>query len=272
MSEGSFEQMPFGDATFAENPENRCTVVLLLDTSGSMAGQRIQELNAGLQTFRDELFSDSLASKRVDVAIVTFGPVKVECDFTGIQSFIAPHLTTTGDTPMGAAVEKALEMVRERIHAANSAPRPAKEIKAKVRAEVEALAARGAPGLYELLEGGNAIAWPMLQVLSRVETNQGPGIATAETPDALALICWSFKSQLLSALDAEIERCADDGAAMTADQKATKIGELEAALLERERVEEAITAAVIECGSKVARRADLDPRALMGVDGPAPAK
>src|SRR5262249_33047698 len=30
------------------------------------------------------------------------------------QNFIAPHLTTTGDTPMGAAVEKALEMVRER--------------------------------------------------------------------------------------------------------------------------------------------------------------
>jgi uncharacterized protein YegL len=114
MSQVDFEQQPFGDARFAENPENRCAVVLVLDTSGSMAGQRIQELNAGLQTFRDELFSDSLASKRVEVAIVTFGPVKVECDFTGIQSFIAPHLTTTGDTPMGAAVEKALEMVRER--------------------------------------------------------------------------------------------------------------------------------------------------------------
>src|SRR5262249_8707375 len=26
------------DTTFAENPENRCSVVLLLDTSGSMAG------------------------------------------------------------------------------------------------------------------------------------------------------------------------------------------------------------------------------------------
>jgi uncharacterized protein YegL len=120
MSQVDFNQQPFGDATFAENPENRCAVVLVLDTSGSMAGQRIQELNAGLQAFRDELFADSLASKRVEVAIVTFGPVKVECDFTGIQSFIAPHLTTTGDTPMGAAVEKALEMVRERKDAYKS--------------------------------------------------------------------------------------------------------------------------------------------------------
>jgi uncharacterized protein YegL len=114
MSQVELEQQPFGDATFAYNPENRCAVVLVLDTSGSMAGHRIQELNAGLQTFRDELFSDSLAAKRVEVAIVTFGPVTVECDFTGIQSFIAPNLTTTGDTPMGAAVEKALQMLRER--------------------------------------------------------------------------------------------------------------------------------------------------------------
>jgi uncharacterized protein YegL len=114
MSVLDLEQQPFRDATFAENPENRCPVVLVLDTSGSMSGQRIQELNAGLQTFRDELFADSLASKRVEVAIVTFDPVNIECDFTGIQSFIAPHLSTTGDTPMGAAVEKAIQMLRDR--------------------------------------------------------------------------------------------------------------------------------------------------------------
>ena len=110
----SFEQAPFGELEFATNPENRCPVVLVLDTSGSMAGQRIQELNAGLQTFRDELFSDLLAAKRVEVAIVTFGPVHVQVDFTTILNFSAPHLSTTGDTPMGAALERALDMLRER--------------------------------------------------------------------------------------------------------------------------------------------------------------
>jgi hypothetical protein len=54
MTDQVFEQQPFGDATFADNPENRCPVVLVLDTSGSMSGSRINELNAGLQTFRDE--------------------------------------------------------------------------------------------------------------------------------------------------------------------------------------------------------------------------
>jgi len=36
---------------FAENPEPRCPCVLLLDVSGSMAGQPINELNEGIQLF-----------------------------------------------------------------------------------------------------------------------------------------------------------------------------------------------------------------------------
>src|SRR3954470_9296044 len=114
MNEPTFEQRPFGDAVFAENPENRCPVLLLLDNSISMRGAPINELNSGLQLFRDELFADSLAAKRVEVAIITFGPVKVEMDFTGIQHFYAPTLSPAGDTPMGSAVEQGLELLRRR--------------------------------------------------------------------------------------------------------------------------------------------------------------
>src|SRR6516225_5727115 len=102
MNETPFEQQPYGDMGFADNPENRCPVVLVLDNSGSMGGAPIKQLNDGLQTFRDELQADSLAAKRVEVAIVTFGPVVVQTDFTTVHNFYAPSLQVAHDTPMGA--------------------------------------------------------------------------------------------------------------------------------------------------------------------------
>ena len=109
-----FEQVPFGGTEFAENPENRCPCLLLLDNSGSMNGRRLEELNAGLQQLKEELCADSMASKRVEVGVVSFGPVTVVNDFVTADSFIAPHLMAAGDTPMGAAIEQGLEMVRLR--------------------------------------------------------------------------------------------------------------------------------------------------------------
>lgn len=77
------EQISFGTAEFADNPEPRCPCLLLLDVSGSMGGQPIAELDAGLTTFKDELAADTLAMKRVEVGIVTFGPVHIESPFQG---------------------------------------------------------------------------------------------------------------------------------------------------------------------------------------------
>ncbi len=115
MSE--FDQIPFGAAEFADNPEPRCPCLLLLDTSHSMDGQPISELNRGLVTFKDELAADTLAMKRVELAVVTFGPVNVLSDFQTPDLFHPPHLPTTGDTPMGAAIEQGLEMLRQRKEA-----------------------------------------------------------------------------------------------------------------------------------------------------------
>jgi uncharacterized protein YegL len=108
------DQIPFGTDSFAENPEPRCPCVLLLDTSGSMAGQPITALNAGLITFKDELVADGLAAKRVEVATITFGPVTVNNDFQMAAQFQPMQLQAGGDTPMGAAILQALDRIKER--------------------------------------------------------------------------------------------------------------------------------------------------------------
>ncbi len=108
------EQVPFGTDNFADNPEPRCPCLLLLDRSASMAGAPIRELNAGLVALRSELLTDSLAMKRVEVAVVSFGPVQVETDFFTAANFIPPVLDAGGDTPMGEAIEQGISMVRQR--------------------------------------------------------------------------------------------------------------------------------------------------------------
>lgn len=108
------DQISFGTDSFADNPEPRCPCLLLLDVSGSMSGRPIDELNAGLSTFKDELAADSLAMKRVEVGIITFGPVRTEAHFQTAASFYPPNLASQGDTPMGEAIRQGIAMVNER--------------------------------------------------------------------------------------------------------------------------------------------------------------
>ncbi|MBN3951332.1 MAG: VWA domain-containing protein [Nostoc sp. NMS7] len=107
--------MPVGLPEFVENPENRCPVILLLDTSASMSGQPIQELNRGLAAFKEDVLKDSQASLSVEVAMITFGSIaKLIQDFVTIDQFTPPILEVDGLTPMGAAIEYALDFLENR--------------------------------------------------------------------------------------------------------------------------------------------------------------
>ena len=100
---------------FAENPDPRCPCVLILDTSGSMSGDPINALNAGLRTFHDDLINDNLARKRVEVAIVEFNSdVRVIQNFVTVDAFQPPTLAARGMTNMVGGIETALDLIKDR--------------------------------------------------------------------------------------------------------------------------------------------------------------
>ncbi len=99
---------------FENNPEPRCAVALVLDISGSMAGQPVDELNAGLQDLDKALKADKLAALRVELATITFGGTVQTTEFVTADRFQPPVLSAAGNTPMGEAMQQALALLRQR--------------------------------------------------------------------------------------------------------------------------------------------------------------
>ncbi|MCR9221418.1 MAG: VWA domain-containing protein [Alphaproteobacteria bacterium] len=114
--------LAFGDGglpEFVDNPENRCPVVLLLDASASMRGAAIEELNAGVAAFREQILADETASLRVELCVIAFGgEVRLVRDFATVDDLIAPQLDAYGKTPMGGALDLGLKMLdaRKRVY------------------------------------------------------------------------------------------------------------------------------------------------------------
>jgi uncharacterized protein YegL len=102
------------DVSLQDNTDERTPLVLVLDRSGSMSGERISALNAGLQTLETEMKNDSTTSTRGRVMVIEFGgedEVKQGLWQDAID-FKAPTLQADGRTPTGQAVTSALAAIQ----------------------------------------------------------------------------------------------------------------------------------------------------------------
>jgi uncharacterized protein YegL len=86
-----------------------------------MDGTPIAALNAGLIAFKDSLAADPLAMKRVEIALVTFGPVRVQTEFTTPDLWTPPTLAASGSTPMGEAITRGIDLLDQRKAQYNAA-------------------------------------------------------------------------------------------------------------------------------------------------------
>lgn len=97
-------------------------LILVLDVSGSMTQRtpygrktKIAELNEKVKMLIDFVKADPKASKITDMAIVTFGgEVQVISPFDSVNNINFRPLRAYSSTPMGSAINVALDMVQQR--------------------------------------------------------------------------------------------------------------------------------------------------------------
>ncbi len=100
----------------ARNKDQKCPVVLLLDTSGSMSGNAIDELNNALTKLKEDILSDPILTQRLEVGIVCFDDearVERPIDLITVDTNM-PTLNVGGTTNVVSGMNKAMELVEER--------------------------------------------------------------------------------------------------------------------------------------------------------------
>jgi len=114
-----FDERKLKDDELFDNPATRVAMCLCVDTSDSMEipivrGQsRMDCVNKGIRNFLKKCVDNIYARDSLDFCLITFGggQAKLRIPFTNVQKVRFDNLEGSGSTPMGAAVELALEEI-----------------------------------------------------------------------------------------------------------------------------------------------------------------
>lgn len=88
----------------------RLPVYLVLDTSGSMAGDPIEATRMGVKLLVSELKNDPMAMETTYLSVITFSSTAQQvCPLTEVVAFQEPALDAGGSTALGEALEELLK-------------------------------------------------------------------------------------------------------------------------------------------------------------------
>ena len=102
---------------FGNSTKRRLPICFCLDTSGSMQGDPIKQLNMGLQNFMSSIKANDDTRSATDIAIITFGSsVDIVLPFGRISKDkrLPDIQASTSLTPIGEGVLTALELLNAR--------------------------------------------------------------------------------------------------------------------------------------------------------------
>jgi uncharacterized protein YegL len=117
--------IPFDPSKFTAAKAKPLPVILLLDVSGSMGGEKIRNLNDAVRDML-EVFGDTENSEtEIWVAIITFGDqVKLHQKLVSAGQIQWQDLSAGGSTPLGVALQMAKAMIEDKDIVPSRAYRP----------------------------------------------------------------------------------------------------------------------------------------------------
>lgn len=97
------------------NYEMKCCCTLVVDISGSMRGDPLDELSAGLRQFVDDIKGDPVTADRLEITVVEFGS-EVNCvqEPALVDTVRMPPLIAKGTTRMVDGVHAGIDKVKQR--------------------------------------------------------------------------------------------------------------------------------------------------------------
>lgn len=102
----------------------RLPVYLVLDTSGSMSGEPIEQVKNGVQMLVSGLRQDPYALETAYLGVITFGSEAKEIvPLTELSAFQPPNLEAKGQTSLGAALSLVAESVKRDVQKTTSTQR-----------------------------------------------------------------------------------------------------------------------------------------------------
>ena len=100
-------------------------VVLLLDVSSSMSGDKIENLNKAVKDMLDTFAQEEKMETEILVSVITFGnQVELQVPYTKASLVQWQDLQANGMTPMGTALKMAKAMIEDKETTPSRAYRP----------------------------------------------------------------------------------------------------------------------------------------------------
>lgn len=115
----------FDPSKFTAPKAKPLPVILLLDVSTSMSGEKIQNLNLAVRDMLGVFGDTETSETEIHVAIITFGAdVKLHQKLENAAAIHWHNLSTSGATPLGTALQMAKAMIEDKEIIPSRAYRP----------------------------------------------------------------------------------------------------------------------------------------------------